>query len=128
MLQEYEKFDNFDKFNKQPGESCEICPAIGIQEVNVCVPVEVKPFAEVSKIKTQCLGRPVIHRGTSVCNGRCGESCKFTVSQKMRIEVPMIFGAKTEVGSAAIECGGCCSEREQEIGCNHNTCKCEKCG
>ncbi len=102
MLSDFEKFDRFEKPNN---DICEVCPAIGIQEVNVCVPVEVKPFAEVSKIKTQCLGRPVIHRGTKSCEGRCGETCKFTVSQKIRIEVPVLFGAKTEVGEAAIDCG-----------------------
>ena len=83
----------------------ETCPVLGFQDVTVGVPVEIKPFAHVGKIKTECMGKPVIKRGTTSCEGKPGQVCKFTVSQKIRIEVPVVFGAKTKVGEAGIDCG-----------------------
>ena len=40
----------------------EICPALGFQDVKVGVPVEIKPFAKVGKVKTECVGKPIIER------------------------------------------------------------------
>ena len=83
----------------------DICPVLGYQEVKVGVPVEVKPFAEVGKVKTECIGKPEIEKDSFTCNGKIKETCRFTISQKIRIEVPVSFGAKTEVGQARVECG-----------------------
>lgn len=99
----------------------ETCPTVGYQDVVVGVPVEIKPFADVGKIKAECMGKPVIARGTTACEGKPREVCKFTISQKIRVEVPVIFGAKTEVGQARIECkhhGHPCDhgEEDHEIG------------
>ena len=82
----------------------ETCPVLGFQDVTVGVPVEIKPFAEVGKVKTECMGKPVVKRGTTSCEGKPGQVCKFTVSQKIRVEVPVVFGAKTRVGEASIDC------------------------
>ena len=82
----------------------EVCPALGFQDVEVCVPVEIKPFARIGKICTECVGKPIIDRSGKHCEGKPKEVCKFTISQKIRVEVPVIFGAKTEVGEAEIEC------------------------
>lgn len=82
----------------------ETCPVLGFQDVMVGVPVEIKPFAHVGKVKTECMGKPIVKRGTANCDGKPGQTCKFTVSQKIRVEVPVIFGAKTKVGEASIDC------------------------
>lgn len=80
------------------------CPAVGYQDVNVCIPVTIKPFGEAGNVKTQCLGNPVISSKCDTCSGNPGGVCKFTISQKLRVEVPVIFGAKAEVGEAVIDC------------------------
>ena len=80
------------------------CPAVGYQDVNVCVPVTIKPFGEAGNVKTQCIGNPVISSKCDTCSGNPGGVCKFTISQKLRVEVPVIFGAKAEVGEAVIDC------------------------
>ena len=36
------------------------CPAVGYQEVDVCVPVTVKPFANVLTPKIKHVGTPVV--------------------------------------------------------------------
>ena len=82
----------------------EMCPVKGYQDVLIGIPVEIKPFAEVGRVKTECLGKPIIHKGTFECEGRPKETCKFTISQKLRVEVPVAFGAKTEIGQARVNC------------------------
>lgn len=84
------------------------CSAVGFQDVSVCIPVTIKPFGEVGNAKTQCLGKAVVASGCDHCPGKPGEVCKFTISQKLRVEVPVIFGARAEIGEAAVDCG--CAE------------------
>ncbi len=84
------------------------CSAVGFQDVNVCIPITIKPFGEAGNAKTQCLGRPVVVAGCDKCQGKPGDVCKFTISQKLRVEVPVIFGARAEVGEASVDCG--CAE------------------
>lgn len=81
------------------------CPAVGFQEVNVCVPVTIKPFGEIGNAKTKCLGSAVVKPGCDDCPGKPGEVCKFTISQKLQVEVPVIFGARAEKGETSVECG-----------------------
>jgi hypothetical protein len=101
------------------GENCDSmheigCSAIGQQEVNVSIPITIKPFGEAGNAKTQCLGKPVITSGISEFQGKPGGVCKFTISQKLRVEVPVIFGARAEVGDAAVGCG--CAEGNMSCG------------
>lgn len=80
------------------------CSAVGYQDVNVCVPITIKPFGEAGNAKTQCLGRAVVTAGCDKCKGKPGDECKFTISQKLRVEVPVVFGARAEIGEASIDC------------------------
>ncbi len=106
-------------YEKQCKHDHDVCPALGFQDVVVGVPVEVRPFAKVGKVKTECIGKPVIDRSGKMCEGKHKEVCKFTISQKIRVEVPVIFGAKTEVGEAQIECKHHClpcdAEKEEAV-------------
>lgn len=88
------------------------CSAVGSKEVNVSVPITIKAFGEVGNARTRCLGRAVISTATDTPLGKVGEVCKFTISQKLRVDVPVIFGARAEAGEASIDCGsglGSCS-------------------
>ena len=78
----------------------EVCPALGYQDVSVGVPVEVKPFAKIGKIKTECISKPIIERGGKMPEGHPKEVCKFVISQKLRVEVPVVFGAGLIIKSA----------------------------
>lgn len=97
------------------------CSAVGYQDVDVCIPITIKAFGEVGNAKTQCLGKSILSSDFNVCAGRPGEVCKFTISQRLRVEVPVIFGARAEAGEAIIDCGctektdcHCCREFETE--------------
>lgn len=90
------------------------CSATGFQDVKVCIPVTIKPFGEVGNAKTECLGKPVVTPGCDGCPGKPGGVCKFTISQKLRVEVPVIFGARAEAGEASVECK--CAESDSKVG------------
>lgn len=87
------------------------CPAIGYQDVTVCVPVAIKPFGQVGNATVQCLGKPTVLPGCSHCPGKSETVCKFTISQKLRIQVPVIFGARAEAEEASVDCG--CAGKEE---------------
>lgn len=96
---ETEKYKEKDKDKDKVG-----CEAVGYQDVNVCIPVTIKTFGEAGNAKTQCLGKAVISSGCDKCPGKPGGVCKFTISQKLRVEVPVVFGARAEVGEASVDC------------------------
>lgn len=102
-LYEHEEMDSVEC----PAEGCS---AVGYQDVNVCIPVTIKPYGEAGNAKTQCLGNAVVSSNCDHCPGKTGGECKFTISQKLRVEVPVVFGARAEVGEASVECG--CAEAE----------------
>jgi len=79
------------------------CIAKAHQIANVSVPITVTPFANVNGIKTECCGKPVISFNP-VFKGIENGSCRFTVSQKLRVEIPVEFGANTNVGGTFVEC------------------------
>lgn len=108
MYNEYEEVTP-NYFNKA-------CPVVEYKDVSVCVPVEVKPFADVGKIKTDCVGKPVVKCDCKECDGKVNETCKFTITQKLRVEVPVTFGAKTEVGKVYTDCK-CDRHTEEDCGC-----------
>lgn len=95
-----DSMENQYELSQDPG-----CPAVGIQNVNICVPITVKPFGEAGNATVQCLGCPIVMPGCDHCPGKPGDVCKFTISQKLRIEVPVVFGARAQAGEASIECG-----------------------
>lgn len=89
-----------------------VCPTVGYQDVNVTVPVSVKPYANVLTPRIICCGAAVVTTNDKKC-GKC-DVCSFTISQKIKVEIPVVFGAKTEIGEPCAECDG--------AGVNKNNC------
>lgn len=92
------------------------CSAVGYQDISVSVPITIKAFGEAGNAKTQCLGQATITSGCRESSGKHDRECKFTVSQKLRVEVPVIFGARAEVGETTIDCGRADHE-DPDCGC-----------
>ena len=63
-----------------------------------------KPFGEVGNAKTECVGNAMVIEKYDPCDKKHDNSCKFTITQKLRIEVPVIFGARAEAGDACVDC------------------------
>ncbi len=99
--------------------SGDVCPAVGYQDVNVCVPVTIKPFGDVGNVKTKCLGKASVLSECDQCPGETCGVCKFIISQKLRVEVPVIFGARAEVGDVAVDCG-CAKSADMCEACDIN--------
>lgn len=103
--------EEFEQQDKKPAhDECERvgCPVVGYQDVNVSIPVTIKPFGEAGNARTQCVGSAVVTPGNMRGQGQSGNECKFTIHQQLRVEVPVIFGARAEIGDASIDCG--CAE------------------
>jgi len=99
----------------------ETCSASGFQKAIITVPVTVKPYVKAGETTTVCCGDPIITAGKVLCNsdGKINGTCSFTLTQKICIEVPVTIGAKSYVGSPAVECGpvseeDICNARESE--------------
>lgn len=80
------------------------CPTVSYQDVNVCVPVTIKAYGEIGTAKTQCLGKAIVSCGSDDCTEKSGNVCKFTISQNLRVEIPVMFDAKAEAGEAIVDC------------------------
>jgi hypothetical protein len=90
------------------------CQAVGYQDVSVCIPITIKTFGEAGNAVTRCLGEAVVVPGCDKCPAAHeGNECKFTISQRLRVEVPVIFGARAEAGEASAHCG-CTENTEQD--------------
>ena len=81
------------------------CPTTTYQEVDVCVPVSIAPYATVGEVQVNCCGEPTVTQGTASCAGTVGGTCAFTISQRVCIAVPVVFGASAVVGNYAVNCG-----------------------
>lgn len=90
---------DFDKVKKP----CPF-PIVGTQEATVCVPVTVSPFAKAGPVKVQLCGPAKIKYGCARCRGKVNDSCEFTISQKVKVDVPVDVGAKVCIGETFVDC------------------------
>ncbi len=95
----------------------ERCDTKASQTATVCVPVTITPFAKVGAICTECCGKPEVSNKHGHCKGVENGNCKFTISQKIRVEIPVEFGANTTVGGTFVECENMkpCDVEHEEI-------------
>ena len=82
----------------------ERCDTKATKTSTICVPVTIAPYAKVGTIVTECCGKPEVSEKHTKCKGVENGSCKFTISQKIKVEIPVEFGANTTVGGTFVEC------------------------
>lgn len=97
----------------------ERCDTKAYQSATICVPVTITPFAKVGEILTECCGKPEISHKYGKCKGIENGNCKFTISQKIKVEIPVEFGANTTIGGTFVECENLdtdepCEEHKEE--------------
>jgi len=88
------------------GPLCEIpeaCNTTIFQNIGICVPVIITPFAEVGPIGVTCCGPTIV--STTPCNTGDHRSCTFYVRQNVCAEVPVRFGATGDNGDTVVTCG-----------------------
>lgn len=84
-------------------EGCS-CNAMGYKDVSVCVPVTVKSFGVTGEVTTECLSEAEILKDYEYPYGENSSECNFYISQKLRITVPVCFGAEAEIGEFSVDC------------------------
>ena len=94
------KYDDYDYDNK--------VSAVGYRDVNVCVPVTITPEVKVGKVNVKRIGKAEV--SDYCCGGKEETSCSFTISQKLRVEVPVDFDAKASTGKTYIDCDCECDD------------------
>ena len=82
------------------------CKSIIEKFLTLCLPVTTTPCVKIGKIKTECCGNPIIssRKHDKCCDEMKDGSCKFTIIQKMKIEIPVDFDADTKVDDLLIDC------------------------
>ena len=87
------------------------CSHVCVQYADVSVPIKLNPYSNVGYVKVECCGEPeVVCRVKPECSKSKG--CEFTITQTMRVKIPVEFGAVATVGDTIVECGKC-------GGCDH---------
>lgn len=83
------------------------CVKTGYHYVDVSVPLELKPRAELGEVEAECSGEPSVE-----CReGRSGDSCRITITQKISIKIPIHYQVTACMGESSIDCDGdspCC--------------------
>ena len=79
------------------------CPARASEEADVTVPVIVRARSDVREVELKCVGEPRITFNSDVTPGRPGAVSRFTVSQRLRVEIPIIFFAEADVGEGHVK-------------------------
>ena len=93
----------FEEENQYPDKNC-----IELIEkfLTICLPVTITPCIEVKQIKTETCGKPIITptHGNNCCRGSENGVCEFTIVQKMKVEIPVEFDAKTTIDDPFVDC------------------------
>ena len=82
-----------------------VCPSKASETANVTVPVAVRTSVDVGNVEFKCLGASVITRNSDRTPGsacKCGLS-EFTISQRMRVDIPVKFGLEVDVGEGHVD-------------------------
>lgn len=96
--------------------SCaQTCSGVGTQKATVCLPVTVCPYAVAGPADVRCCGEITVIPDCDRCKGTVNGTCEFTISQKIKVDVPVEFGATVKVGDTYVECS--CAEAGQEADC-----------
>ena len=68
--------------------------------IDIALPIEICPDADLGKIETECCGEPCIE-----CEQEpCGSSMSIIITQSVKIKIPVRFGVKTIEGNGYIKC------------------------
>lgn len=74
-------------------------------DISVGIPITIKPFGKLGNAKTQCLESSVVFDDIPECNQSKEQSCRLIVVQKLRVEIPVVFGANVEAEEIFVDCG-----------------------
>jgi len=78
------------------------CPAKVSEDVEVTVPICVHAFVDIEDAYLGCKGSAVVTEGWDKVHGHPDKVKKFTVCQRIHIDIPLVFGAEADVGEGHV--------------------------
>lgn len=74
--------------------------------LTVCLNVSITPSIDIKPVKTERCGKPIITPtcDNNYCNCKGNDSCEFTIIQKMKVSIPIVFDAKTCIDDPYVNC------------------------
>ena len=96
----------FENDYKENLDFCDDYRSIIEKFLTICLPVTTTPCVKVGKIKTECCGNPIISakKHEKYCDDNNDGCCRFTIIQKMKVEIPIDFTAQTKVDELIVDC------------------------
>ena len=101
---------NDNMVNAAAADDVVTCATVAYREIELCVPITVKPFANVKEVVVRCCGEPTIGNADDRCKGVVGGVCDFNIHQRICVEVPVEFGAESHAEEVHVECGTASTE------------------
>jgi hypothetical protein len=101
----------------------EDCRVTAFQEMDVCVPITIEPFVKLGEAQVECIEEPCLIPTPCHTWNKNG-TCRFTLSQKICVMVPIEFKANTSSGNISVICGDTSDEDCPSHECDDD-CGCE---
>jgi hypothetical protein len=95
--------DKFERFALNGG-----CSSSTNEDISVSVPVSIRANCNVGNVDIDRVGPATIDRCCDTC-GRPNAVDKFVVTQRIRVEIPLEFGAECDVGQSFVDFHECCN-------------------
>lgn len=81
------------------------CENVHYQYADISFPVKLSPTVTIGDIEMEYCDEPVVN----CCENRCEQNCNVTVSQKVRIKIPIRYEIDACAGESSINCNSCTS-------------------
>lgn len=91
---------NFERHVMESG-----CPVTAVEELDVTVPATVRAHAEVGRVNLRCVGACVITCNSDEVTGRPNAVSRFTIKQRLRVDIPVKFEVEAYVGEGHVDYG-----------------------
>ena len=96
------------------------CPVTETVRVNIGVPVAIRGFADIGKVRIKCEGHEIIP-GTDF-PGEHDAVKEFVICQKIKVKIPVVFSATADVCKAIVNFNGCDDDSHHNNGDDGNGC------
>lgn len=97
-----DKSDNdMNELEKYFNDGCDVTV---YQDIDICVPITVEPYAKLHEAEVECIDEPYIVTNPNWAKGKNG-TCRFNLAQKLCIMIPIEFKAKATSGPTSVICG-----------------------
>jgi len=79
------------------------CPVTAVQELEVTVPATVRAHAEIGRVNLRCVGAGIVVGNSDEVRGRPNAVSRFTIRQRLRVDIPVKFEAEAYVGEGHVD-------------------------